>query len=197
MDNIKNDKAKKEIEEKVSEVVKKDIERLLSNKEGKTPAEGLGDEWREALGDKSGADNRSGITSLKDRISMRDPRALERENNIKESNNSYNRNETNNGRNITSLKDRISMRDPKMLERERRANEKFQRKLSKINRQSVKDIKKNIKEKSRKIAERKKVAFKKKAQKKDEEKIYDGCEERKEYSHDLFVHFYDVHCFFQ
>lgn len=51
MDNIKNDKIEeKEIKEKVSEKVKKDIEKLLLNKEGKTPSEGLGDERRETLG---------------------------------------------------------------------------------------------------------------------------------------------------
>ena len=69
MDNIKNDKTEKELKEKVSEIVKKDIEGLLLNKEGKTPAEGLGDEWRNRL---SGGAEKKGV-SKEDSIKQRKP----------------------------------------------------------------------------------------------------------------------------
>jgi len=189
MDNIKNNKTEKEIEKKVSEVVKKDIERLLLNKEGKTPAEGSGDEWRKTLNGKDAASKRrSGRSSLENRMSTVDPKTLERkrkalEKSKKQSLNNNNEAKNRNGRTSledrmrTSLENRMSTVDPKTLERKQR--EKFQKKLSKINRQSIKDVKKNIKERSRKIAARKKMAFKKKLKEKMKKKITMNAKEGK------------------
>lgn len=151
MDNIKNDKIEKETEEKISEKVKKDVERLLSDEKGKTLSEGLGGKQKEVLSD-AGIEPQK-TSNSKDEISRR-----------------------RSGR--SSLEDRMSIVNPKRLEREK-AKEKFQRKLSKINRQSVKDIRKNIKEKSRKIAERKKIAFKKKLKEKMKKKLTMNAKEGK------------------
>lgn len=151
MDNIKNDKTEeKEIEEKISEKVKKDIERLLLNKEGKAPAEGLGDEWRKTLtGD--GEKNKALKEHNKNYSDRQDSRKYQRADNKK---------------NLLPLKD---SREKDKEERSQR--EKFQRKLSKINKQSIKDVKKNIKERSRKIAARRKIAFKKKLKEKMKKKL--------------------------
>jgi len=156
MDNIKNDKTEKEIEKKVSEIVKKDIEKLLSNKEDRTPSESLGSERREAL---------SGGTE-KNKALKEDDNRGDRYNNRRQ--------KTSDRKNYPPLKD-LREKDKE----ERKAKEKFQSKLSKINRRSVKNIKKNIKEKSRKIAERKKVAFKKKLKEKMKKKLTMNAKEGK------------------
>ncbi|MCK5466827.1 hypothetical protein KAI56_05035 [Candidatus Parcubacteria bacterium] len=59
MDNIKNDKTEKETEEKVSEMLKKNIEKLLLDKEGGTPSESLGKKWREVLAGGTGKNEAS------------------------------------------------------------------------------------------------------------------------------------------
>jgi hypothetical protein len=150
MDSVKNDKTEKEVEEKISALAKKNIEELLLNREGNTSPVGSEDKQGEAL---SGA-------------------GIEPQKTLNDKNTASNRRSDR-----SSLEDRMSMMSSKTTER--KANEKFQRKLSKINRQSVKDIKKNIKEKSRKIAERKKIAFKKKLKEKMKKKLTMNAKEGK------------------
>lgn len=158
MDNIKNDKTEeKEIKEKVSKIVKKDIERLLQDKEGRISSEGLGNERKEAL--PGGAEKEAFKKHGEDYDSRQSGRGYQRANSEK---------------NFSSLKD-LREKDKE----ERKEREKFQRKLSKINRQSVKDIRKNIKEKSRKIAERKKIVLKKKFKEKMKKKITMNAKEGK------------------
>ncbi|MCK5122889.1 MAG: hypothetical protein KAQ87_01965 [Candidatus Pacebacteria bacterium] len=150
MDNIKNDKTEKEIEEKVSEKLKKDIKKLLSDKEGRTPSESLGKEWRRIL---------SGGTEKNEAFK-------------KHSENYNDRQSSRKHRRAGSKKSLPPLKDLREKDKEeKKAKEKFQNKLSKINRQSVKNIKRNVKERSRKIAERRKVAFKKKLKEKMKKKL--------------------------
>jgi hypothetical protein len=175
MDNIKNDKTEGgEIKEKISKTVKKDIEKLLRDKEGGTPSESLGNKWKETLSDKDATSKGSGSrSSLENRMSTIDPKTLERKREALEKSRKQplnGKDEVKNKSSRTSLEDRMSIVNPKRIEKERES-EKFQRKLSKINRQSIERIKKNVKERSRKVAERKKTAFKKKLKEKMKKKV--------------------------